>query len=240
MSKAREINDYHAFQADFERLKHADEEKVLKSLLAEINLTVGQRGHIVERAGRIVEFARQNKKDRGTLDTFLQEFGLSNQEGVALMCLAEALLRVPDAETADELIAEKIKSGNWADHKGKSDSLLVNASTWGLMLTGGIINLDPGIAHDVGGFMKKLVTRSGEPVIRAAVMQAMRIMGEHFVLGRTIEQAMKRGLSTKGDLRHSFDMLGEGARTEADALRYHDAYAQAIEKIGAEAGKMGV
>jgi RHH-type proline utilization regulon transcriptional repressor/proline dehydrogenase/delta 1-pyrroline-5-carboxylate dehydrogenase len=229
-----------AIHAPFEALKHADEESVLKSLLGETGLSPGDREAITARAVQIVTEARANKAERGTLDTFLQEFGLSNKEGVALMCLAEALLRVPDAVTRDQLIAEKVKSGNWSDHAGKSDSLLVNWSTWGLMLTGRVIEMDPGVSRKPGDFVKGLVSRSGEPVIRAAMIQAMRIMGDEFVLGRTIAEAMKRAAKSSAGLLHSFDMLGEGARTDADAQRYLASYASAIEDIGERAKGAGI
>ncbi|MEL6210878.1 MAG: proline dehydrogenase family protein, partial [Pseudomonadota bacterium] len=170
---------------------------------------------------------------------FLEEFGLSNSEGLALMCLAEALLRVPDAETRDELIAEKIRSGDWGSHRGQSESWLVNASTWGLMLTGRVIGPPKAARKGPAALVSSLVRESGEPVIRAAMMQAMRIMGEQFVLGRTVEGAMKRGarMVARGEAAHfSFDMLGEGARTAADAERYFAAYERAIEAVAAGDG----
>jgi RHH-type transcriptional regulator, proline utilization regulon repressor / proline dehydrogenase / delta 1-pyrroline-5-carboxylate dehydrogenase len=235
------ISDEGGFRpGPFEVLKHANEKDVLKSLLSDLHLSHKERDAIEERATQLVAQARESRNERGTLDTFLQEFGLSNKEGVALMCLAEALLRVPDADTRDQLIAEKIKSGNWRDHSGKSDSLLVNWSTWGLMLTGSVIKLDPGVTRNVGDFVKGLVSRSGEPVIRSAMIQAMRIMGDEFVLGRTIEEAMKRAAKSDEGLLHSFDMLGEGARTDADARRYQASYARAIEEIGARSKSLGI
>lgn len=233
-------SDGSARYASFEALKHADEETILRGLVSETGLGLEDRKAITQRAMRIVREARANKSERGTLDTFLQEFALSNAEGIALMCLAEALLRVPDAATRDQLIAEKIKSGNWRDHSGKSDSALVNWSTWGLMLTGRVIEMNPGVARNPGDFIKHLVTRSGEPVIRGAMMQAMRIMGDEFVLGRTIEEAMKRAAKNPEGLLHSFDMLGEGARTNADAEHYLASYRAAIEEIGTRAQGKGV
>src|SRR5690606_20435314 len=179
--------------------------------------------------------SRAEARRSGAMETFLEEFGLSNPEGLALMCLAEALLRVPDVETADALIAETIASGDWGDHRGKSDSLLVNASTWGLMLTGRIVQPPEDASSDPAGFMQRMVREAGEPVIRAAMMQAMRIMGGQFVMGRTIKEALKRGQRTvkKGEAaNHSFDMLGEGARTMADAHRYFETYADAIGEVG--------
>ena len=162
------------------------------------------------------------------VESFLQEFSLTTPEGLALMGLAEALLRTPDASTQDRLIAEKISAADWASHLGQSDSLLVNASTWGLMLTGKLIDVSG--MDDAIGTIRKLAARMGEPIVRTAVAQAMRIMGEQFVLGRTIEAAMAR--AAKDGAICSFDMLGEGARTEADADRYEAAYAHAIAAIG--------
>ncbi len=138
------------------------------------------------------------------------------------MGLAEALLRTPDADTRDRLIAEKIAAADWASHLGQSDSLLVNASTWGLMMTGRLVDVSG--MDDAAGTIRKLAARVGEPIVRAAVAQAVRIMGEQFVLGRTIEDAMAR--AARDNLLCSFDMLGEGARTEADAAHYEAAYAR--------------
>ena len=131
--------------------KHGDENKMAASLLADFPLSQADRDAIVATAHDIVTKSREMSAERGTLDAFMQEFGLSNQEGVALMCLAEALLRIPNAETQDELIAEKIASGNWADHRGSSEDLFVNAGVWALMLTGGMIKLDKNITRDAAG-----------------------------------------------------------------------------------------
>ena len=219
-------------------LKFVDEEAHVASLMEMAPLGEVGRAAAVRRGRELVEIARRAGRKKGMMESFLEEFGLSNSEGLALMCLAEALLRVPDAETRDDLIAEKIRSGDWASHKGRSDSWLVNASTWGLMLTGKVIGAPKSAQKGPGAFVSGLVRESGEPVIRAAMMQAMRIMGEQFVLGRTVEAALKRGARTvkTGVAAHfSFDMLGEGARTRADAQRYFTAYEQAIEAV-AEAG----
>ncbi|MEL6324001.1 MAG: bifunctional proline dehydrogenase/L-glutamate gamma-semialdehyde dehydrogenase PutA, partial [Pseudomonadota bacterium] len=217
--------------------KFADEEAHLAALLADPPLKETQR-IVAERNGRdLVSAARANGKRKGVMESFLEEFGLSNAEGLALMCLAEALLRIPDAETKDDLIAEKIRSGNWASHSGQSDSWLVNASTWGLLLTGHVIGPPRAALTGPSKFVQGLVRESGEPVIRAAVMQAMRIMGEQFVLGRTVQAAQKRGkrMVRSGDAASfSFDMLGEGARTAEDAARYHAAYKAAIETIATD------
>src|SRR5210317_1385464 len=136
---------------------HADENSAAKRMLAEFPLGRGELDNIVETAHAIVTKSREMTAQRGTLDAFMQEFGLSNQEGVALMCLAEALLRIPNAETQDALIAEKIASGNWADHRGRSEDLFVNAGVWALMLTGGVIKLDGNVQKDAAGWTKATV-----------------------------------------------------------------------------------
>ncbi len=212
----------------------ADEKTIVDGLLAASQLGAEQRQAIAARAVALVEHCRARSDEAGTLDAFLQEFGLSNREGIALMCLAEALLRVPDEETADRLIAEKIQSGDWSAHKGKSTSSFVNASVWGLMLTGRIVRLDEDITGDTAGWMRKLVSSLGEPVVRQAVLQAMRIMGSQYVLGRSIDEALKKGVAdNRPGTRFSFDMLGEGARTMADAKRYFADYSAAIRAIAA-------
>ena len=212
---------------------HQDEHQAVTQLLHSNPLSSKARKKILHDSRQLVNQCRADKTSSGTLDAFLLEFGLSNAEGVALMCLAEALLRVPDALTADRLIAEKIQAGNWNTHRGKSASLFVNASTWGLMLTGQLVSLDREITQDTDSWIKRLTATMGEPVIRAAVMQAMKIMGGQYVLGRTISEGLKRGTKhNHKETRFSFDMLGEGARTEADAAEYLKAYSTAIDEIG--------
>lgn len=211
-------------------VKFADEDQAVQQLLPKANLTKAEQSSIDTRAEALVVIARGLASRKGMMESFLEEFGLSNKEGLALMCLAESLLRVPDADTADRLIAEKIATGNWEDHKGHSDNWLVNASTWGLMLTGSLVEVEPAAQRDIGRFVKSMTLKMGEPVIRRAMIQAMKIMGEQFVLGRTIEAAVKRA---NGALC-SFDMLGEGARTIADAERYFLAYAHAIDTLAAQ------
>ncbi|MDZ7643870.1 MAG: proline dehydrogenase family protein [Woeseiaceae bacterium] len=151
------------------------------------------------------------------------------------MCIAEALLRIPDADTADRLIADKITAARWEDHLGASDSLFVNASTWGLMLTGRILKIDPAARRDPAHYLRRLAGQAGEPVVRAAMRQAMRIaLGASSSMGRTIGEALKRGRTeAAARYRYSFDMLGEAAITAEDADGYFDAYSDAIEKIGA-------
>ena len=222
---------------DIRQATYADEPTAVAALLNTSNLGSQERESVRAQAVALVERCRGMSHKAGTLDAFLQEFGLSNNEGIALMCLAESLLRVPDEETADRLIAEKILSGDWAAHKGKSGSRFVNASVWGLMLTGSVVTLDDDITGDTSSWMKRLVSSLGEPVVRRAVLQAMRIMGGQYVLGRSIDEAIHKGVAgNRPGTRFSFDMLGEGARTDADAQRYFDAYAQAIGRIIAAGG----
>jgi len=216
------------------------EELAVKRLLHSLELTGGARHRAVTVAMALVEGARARRAERPFLDAFLQEFGLSNQEGIALMCIAEALLRIPDDVTADRLIAEKLNSGDWSAHAGRSESLFVNASTWGLMLTGGILELDPSIKTDASGWMRKLTRKAGEPLVRLAVRRAMRIIGGEFVVGRTIEEALARSAREAEVALCSFDMLGEGARTLQDAARYFESYRHAIEVIGSTAAGRAV
>lgn len=225
---------------DWDTLDHskfADEPTVVRDLLARSPLDAAERAAVVADAVDLVERARASQKKQGVVESFLQEFSLGTREGLALMCLAEALLRTPDEDTRDRLIAEKIGSADWASHLGQSDSLFVNASTWGLMLTGKLVDADDEAKTDLPGFLKRIAGRLGEPVIRQAVATAVKIMGEQFVVGRTIDAALKR--SKREGWLCSFDMLGEGARTAADAERYERIYAEAIEAVGKTAGDHG-
>lgn len=219
---------------------HADEAQIVAELMDACATHLAERESVLVGARGLVEACRAKTDRAGTLDAFLREFGLSNREGIALMCLAESLLRVPDEATADRLIAEKIHQGNWSAHRGQSESTFVNASVWGLMLTGKILPLERSTVDQPASFLRGLVGRAGEPVVRAAMLQAMRIMGSQFVLGRDIDEAMKRAAKEQraGSL-YSFDMLGEGARTEQDAQRYFDDYQQAIARISASANAVG-
>ena len=214
--------------------KFADEEALIERLLKSGAVSPAVREGALREGRALVVRARAKGRRKGMMESFLDEFGLSNSEGLALMCLAEALLRVPDAPTQDDLIAEKIRSGDWGAHQGQSDSWLVNASTWGLMLTGRVIGAPDSARAGPSAFLSGLVRESGEPVIRAAMLQAMRIMGQQFVLGRTVGEALKRGarMVRAGEAAHfSFDMLGEGARTAEDARRYMAAYEGAIAAV---------
>jgi len=217
--------------------KYRDESEAVAALLGASPLDAAGRAAVRLEAVELVRGARAAARRQGVVESFLQEFSLGTREGLALMCLAEALLRTPDEETRDRLIAEKIGSADWAGHLGRSGSLFVNASTWGLMLTGRLVEVDEEARRDLPGFLARLAGRLGEPVIRAAVAQAVRIMGEQFVLGRTIESALRR--AAREGFVCSFDMLGEGARTASDAERYEAAYAAAIARIGERAGGAG-
>src|SRR5690606_2227131 len=183
---------------------------------------------------------RRERVGLGGLDAFLHEFELSSREGVVLMCLAEALLRVPDAHTVDKLIQDKIADADWEAHLGQSDSLFVNASTWALMLTGRVVKLRRDEERDLTGTLRAMVRRSGEPAIRRADTQAMRILGRQFVMGRTIGEALERARANeKKGYRYSYDMLGEAAHTAADAERYFQSYRKAIAAIGKVAAGRG-
>jgi len=210
-----------------------DETEHVAELLAQARQPGSDRTAIQATAADLVRRVRARAQDQGAIEAFMRQYDLGSEEGVLLMCVAEALLRIPDQGTADRLIRDKLGEADWRRHMGQSDSVLVNASTWGLMLTGHLVDLADDTKRDVHNAFKRLVGRVGEPVIRLAVRQAMRIMGHQFVMGRTIDEALSR--SRKGDnaaYRYSFDMLGEGALTDQDALRYLDAYRLAIHAIG--------
>lgn len=219
----------------------ADETEAVRRLMSEMDLPHDALDRIAERARALVGEVRRSRIGQGGIDAFMHEFELSSKEGVVLMCLAEALLRVPDAHTLDKLIKDKIATADWQAHLGHSDSIFVNASTWALMLTGRVVKLEDDDTKDFGGVLRRLVHRSGEPVIRTAITRAMRILGQQFVMGRTIKEAVNRAKpdEAKG-YRYSYDMLGEGARTMADADRYFEAYKDAIAAIGEVAAGRGV
>lgn len=208
---------------------YVDQQQMFAQLCSTAALSEADRAKISAKAANLVRDIRGHSNP-GLMEVFLAEYGLSTDEGVALMCLAEALLRVPDADTIDALIEDKIAPSDWGKHLGRSSSSLVNASTWALMLTGKVLDEDRSPVGALRGAIKRL----GEPVIRTAVGRAMKEMGRQFVLGESIESAMKRaaGMEAKG-FTYSYDMLGEAARTEADASRYHLAYSKAISAIAA-------
>ena len=213
----------------------ADETATVRALAAEAALPSDDKRRVAELARQLVAAVRAGRRQQGGIDAFMQEYSLSSEEGVVLMCLAEALLRIPDGETADRLIADKLGGKDWEGHLGRSDSLFVNASAWGLMLTGRFVDLGKDARSNIGGFVKRLVSRSGEPVIRNAMKQAMRIMGKQFVLGRTIDEALAVAKPQEAEgYRFSFDMLGEAAFTMDDAKRYYASYEAALQTIGAK------
>lgn len=208
-----------------------DETIAVQQLLERLDLTKEVRHKIHASAVAIVKELRASKSP-GMMEIFLAEYGLTTEEGVALMCLAEALLRVPDEMTIDALIEDKIAAANWSQHLGHSTSPLVNTSTWALMLTGKVIAPAELNKWDIVGNIRLLIKRVGEPVIRKAVAQAMKILGHQFVLGQDITEAMKRAktLERQG-YTYSYDMLGESAKTQADAQRYFMAYTKAIAAL---------
>ncbi len=209
-----------------------DETACVGELIAAAAFDEVMRQSVHARARELVCKARSRARAAGGIDAFLREYDLSSQEGVVLMCLAEALLRIPDSATADRLIRDKLAEARWEEHLGQSDRLLVNAATFGLMLTGRLVRLDTESVANVGEMLGRLVARSGEPAIRAALREAMRLLAQHFVMGRTIEEAVLR---SRGEgnrhYRYSFDMLGEAALTMRDAERYFGQYAKAIAAV---------
>lgn len=210
-----------------------DETRAVKALAELADVSDEQRDRVTRRAAGLVETVRDQRVAYGGVDALLHEYDLSSREGVVLMCLAEALMRVPDPETADRLIKDKLATGDWQAHLGRSESLFVNASTWGLLLTGHVVRMDEQNGRYLGGVMRRMIQRSGEPMIRQATRQAMRILGRQFVMGRTIGEALKRAREDrKQGYTHSFDMLGEAARTMQDADRYLASYRKAIRALG--------
>ena len=213
---------------------YAEDDKALAArLLAGARLSPEREKRVDAQATRLIEAIRAKGGGLGGVEEMLREYALSTKEGLALMVLAEALLRVPDAATSDRLIEDKLGQADFAGHEAKSDAFLVSASAWALGITARIIQ--PGETPE--SILGQLTKRLGLPAVRTATRQAMRVMGNHFVLGQTIEEALKRAGSSKGRVyRYSFDMLGEGARTAEDARRYFESYASAIDAIGRSAG----
>src|SRR5262244_952079 len=206
-------------------------EVIAARLLREASRASDAEQRIDAYASRLIESIRARTGGLGGIEDFLHAYALSTKEGLALMVLAEALLRVPDAETADRLIEDKLKAGDWAHHETRSTSLLVSASAWTLGVTARVIH--PGETPE--GIVETLIKRLGLPAVRAATRQAMRLLGSHFVLGQTIQEALSRAGSHR-EFLYSYDMLGEAARTGDDAARYFESYADAIEAIGRSAG----
>jgi len=217
-----------------------DETTHVRGLLERARLPDADRAAIRSVAADLVRRVRARSADQSAIEAFMRQYDLGSEEGVLLMCVAEALLRIPDAGTTDLLIRDKLGEADWKRHMGQSHSLLVNASTWGLMLTGELVDLADETRRDAHGAFKRLVGRVGEPVIRLAVRQAMKIMGHQFVMGRTIGEALgraRKGINAR--YRYSYDMLGEAAFTAEDAARYLQAYRDAILAIGAQGEQAG-
>jgi RHH-type transcriptional regulator, proline utilization regulon repressor / proline dehydrogenase / delta 1-pyrroline-5-carboxylate dehydrogenase len=217
------------FHADLKRLHRAPEPEVLKPLLERARLTAAEREGAVRVANGLLADLRAAQSS-GWVNQFLQQYRLNSSEGVALLSLAEAFLRVPDPETADALIADKFGDADWKAHAGKSSSKLVNTATWGLIVGKALVS-----EGGQGGVLRRLISRAGEPFVRQAVGAAMKMMGEVFVMGRTIDEAMRRMKKAENaGFTASFDMLGEAARTFPDGQRYFEAYAGAIAAVGSD------
>ncbi|MDH4448678.1 MAG: proline dehydrogenase family protein, partial [Acidovorax sp.] len=218
------------------------EPEALAPLLADARLPQDQAAAAGQLALRIARALRERKASAGRagiVQGLLQEFSLSSQEGVALMCLAEALLRIPDKATRDALIRDKISHGQWDAHLGKSPSLFVNAATWGLLITGKLVATHS--EGSLGNSLSRLIGKGGEPLIRKGVDMAMRMMGEQFVTGETIDEALRNARTMEAEgFRYSYDMLGEAALTSEDAQRYYASYEQAIHAIGKASAGRGI
>jgi len=211
-----------------------DETEAVARILAAAEIPAEMRDRIAASARGLVAAVRRERVGKGGIDAFLHEYALSSPEGVSLLCLAEALLRIPDVETVDRLIRDKVGEADWESHLGRSASIFVNASTWALMLTGRLLRAEP-TEHDLRTALRRFVARSGEPVVRQAVTAAMHILSRQFVIGRTIDEALERAREAEQrGYRHSYDMLGEAAHTAADAARYVAAYDGAIAAIDAD------
>ena len=217
---------------DISRQAFRDEQACVHELLEHTAVFQEQGQAILERAEHYVEDIRSEDHLSG-VEGFIHQYGLDNKEGVAIMCLAESLLRIPDSTTADALIHDKFKEADWEAHMQDEASLFVNAPTWGLMLTGGVVNLGDMTRDPIGKTLGKLASKLGEPVIRTALKHAMTILGKQFVLGTTIESALKKAekLADQGYI-FSFDMLGEGARSMEQADKFFEAYYHAITVLG--------
>jgi RHH-type proline utilization regulon transcriptional repressor/proline dehydrogenase/delta 1-pyrroline-5-carboxylate dehydrogenase len=221
-------------RTELRRAYRPDEEQVAAERIDQARLSATQIAEATATARAIVKGVRAHRSSG--VDAFLQTYDLGSDEGIAMMCLAEALLRIPDAHTADELIADKLAGPDWSEKLGASDSSFVNAATFSLLLTGKVIEGAQDRSHNWKAALGRAVGRLGEPVVRTAVREAMKILGRNFVFGRTIDEAMKRAEPERRQgLSHSFDMLGEAAKTFADAERYAESYRQALARIAKEA-----
>ena len=216
-----------------------DEAACVAALLREQAAATYDRAAVAAQARQLIVAVREQRSHASGVDHLMHEFALSSQEGVALMCLAEALLRIPDTETADRLIRDKLSHGDWAAHLGGSPSLFVNAASWGLMITGRLVSTHS--ESVLGGALTRLLVRGGEPLIRHGMDYAMRLLGQQFVMGETIDAALARAAESEvRGYAFSFDMLGEAALTTADAERYCAAYTQAIHAIGVASDGRGI
>ncbi|MEH0667386.1 bifunctional proline dehydrogenase/L-glutamate gamma-semialdehyde dehydrogenase PutA [Vibrio scophthalmi] len=212
-----------------------DESQWLEQLLPLATPTEDEKQATLEKTTQLIKAIRADKKAIQMIDALLLEYSLDTQEGILLMCLAEALMRIPDAATADALIRDKLSVADWKSHLKHSDSVFVNASTWGLMLTGKVVGLSEPQAQSPVSAVNRLVNKLSEPVIRKAMHQAMKVMGHQFVLGRTIAEAQKNGRSMRDKgYTYSYDMLGEAALTTSDAHKYFKDYLMAIEAVGSD------
>jgi RHH-type proline utilization regulon transcriptional repressor/proline dehydrogenase/delta 1-pyrroline-5-carboxylate dehydrogenase len=224
-------------RSELRRAYRPDEEQAARERIVEARLGAAELGEATATARALVKGVRAHKPSG--VDAFLHAYDLGSDEGIAMMCLAEALLRIPDAHTADELIADKLAGPDWSEQLGRSDSAFVNAATFSLLLTGKVLEGAQDRSDNWKAALGRAVGRLGEPVVRTAVREAMKILGRNFVFGRTIDEALKRAEPERRQgLSHSFDMLGEAAKTFDDAARYADAYRGALDRI-AKAAKGG-
>jgi RHH-type transcriptional regulator, proline utilization regulon repressor / proline dehydrogenase / delta 1-pyrroline-5-carboxylate dehydrogenase len=217
-----------------------DEQTAVQWLLSQINVGSPETTQDAQAlAKRLVTAVREKRTRSSGVDALMHQFSLSSEEGIALMCLAEALLRIPDSATADRLIADKISKGDWRKHLGESPSLFVNAATWGLLITGKLVSSSS--EEGLGSAIASLIAKGGEPLIRKGVDLAMRMLGNQFVTGQTIDEAIKNGKDNEArGYRYSYDMLGEAALTEVDAAYYYAAYEKAIHAIGKASNGRGI
>lgn len=237
MLNQKKLTPLHGLRAQVNVAYRVNESTHVRALLDYAALDAAQKNEIANTAAALVEQVRIERKNSAGVDSFMTEYALSGEEGIALMCLAEALLRVPDNPTIDKLIKDKIVGPDWEGHRGQSSSFFVNATTWALMLTGKILAPEKSETI-VSKALMTVLNRSSEGMIRKAVNQAMRIMSKQFVMGRTIEEALERAQKKEAiGYRYSYDMLGEAALTAADAERYFVAYQNAIDAIGKSASK---
>ena len=226
-------------RAAITKARRCDEAQSVDELVGQIDLLLASRDQVRERARKLVNSVRRKRARWGGADALLHEFSLSSQEGIALMCLAEALLRIPDRETADRLIRDKIGKGDWRAHLGHSSSLFVNAAAWGLLLSSKLVSTHS--ESRLTAALARVVEKGGEPLIRKGVDVAMRMLGHQFVIGETIEKALDRSREQEArGYRYSYDMLGEGAFTASDAERYYASYEAAIHAIGRASGGLKV